>query len=287
MANLNNHIVVVTGSTGGIGNALVASSIKRGANVVAIGRSDNKLEELLSKFNTEKLTTLKIDLMNENYEAISEKLKNRLNEMLLVNDELKVSILINNAGVSSRSSVQSTNMDVYEKLMKINLFSGISLTKTIIPFFKEKSNSCYLINISSLQGYLPLPYRSGYSMTKFAMQSFGDCLRSELYGDDKTSHIHVVTVSPSYVQTKISVNALKGNGDTFQREENHIYDTGDTPEYIAECTFNAISGKGKPKSDVLFGGIVHRLAVWLKFISPWFYTIIMSRRARNQKTVYS
>src|SRR5690606_21531087 len=117
--------------------------------------------------------------------------------------------LILNAGLSQRSLVEETKMEVYRELMEVNYFGNIALTKAMLPSFVTQ-NSGHFVVISSLVGKFGTPYRSGYSASKHALHGYFDSLRAELMM--KQQNIDVTIICPGFVSTNISYNALGGEG---------------------------------------------------------------------------
>lgn len=146
-----------------------------------------------------------------------------------------IDILINNGGVSVRSDVLSTAMDVDIKVMLVNYFGSVALTKGASTFFALRNffaSFCVRISIlnfpaalptmlkrkeglvvcvSSVQGKFSLPHRSAYSASKHAMQAFCDSLRAEV----AEHNVKVLCVSPGYINTALSLNALTGSGRNY------------------------------------------------------------------------
>src|SRR6185369_9380286 len=91
------------------------------------------------------------------------------------------------------------------EVFETNLFATLEGMKAVVPIMKQQGGGT-LINISSVAGHIPLPFHSIYSGTKFAMNAIGKAARIELAGPG----INVLTVSPGYVRTDFSVNAVQG-----------------------------------------------------------------------------
>lgn len=140
-----------------------------------------------------------------------------------------IDILINNGGISNRGAVNETNVDVDIKVMLVNYFGTVALTKgkvivnccicvsnelfvllAVLPTMLARGSG-HVVAVSSVQGRIAIPNRSAYAASKHALQAFCDTLRAEV-----SSHgIKVTVVSPGYIQTKLSLNALTGSGQTY------------------------------------------------------------------------
>lgn len=102
-----------------------------------------------------------------------------------------VDILINNGGISVRANIINTALDVDLKIMTVNYFGSVALTKAILPSMVKRQigHVCF---ISSVQGKFALPHRSAYSASKHALQAFADSLRAEV----SNKNITVTCISP-------------------------------------------------------------------------------------------
>src|SRR5215469_11851519 len=90
-----------------------------------------------------------------------------------------IDVLVNNAGVTQRSLVKDTELDVYRKLMKVNFFGAVAVTKAVLPAMVEARHG-HIVVISSLVGKFGTPLRSGYAAAKHALHGFFDSLRAEV-----------------------------------------------------------------------------------------------------------
>lgn len=122
----------------------------------------------------------------------------------------RIDVLINNAGISQRSWCVDTSLDVYRRLFEVDVFGQIALTKAVLPIMLTQGSGHIAIT-SSVAGKLGAPLRTGYSMAKHAVMGFFDALRCEVAHQG----IHVSTITPGSVQSQVSVNALRGDGESF------------------------------------------------------------------------
>ncbi|KAF5269859.1 hypothetical protein FQR65_LT17911 [Abscondita terminalis] len=119
-----------------------------------------------------------------------------------------IDILINNGGISCRGSINNTTIDVFKNLMTVNYLGTVAFTKEILPHMIQRQQG-HIAFMSSIQGLIAIPYRAAYAATKHALQAFGDSLRAEIANDN----IYVTVLSPGYVRTALSINALTESGD--------------------------------------------------------------------------
>ena len=108
----------------------------------------------------------------------------------------RIDLLFNNGGVSQRSYVTETQMDVYHRLMNINYFGTVALTKSVLPTMIEQQSGKIIV-ISSLMGKFASPLRSGYAAAKHALHGFFDSLRLEMHANN----IGVLMVCPGFIKT--------------------------------------------------------------------------------------
>ncbi|CAI5455078.1 unnamed protein product [Caenorhabditis angaria] len=193
--DFKNKVVVITGASSGIGKALAFELQKRGAKVILLARSVNKLKEICEELKT-------AFPLNQNepiyyYFDINEVENGPWNSIP------KIDILVNNAGLSMRGSIESTPINVHRQVMDTNFFGHVEVTRLLLP--KIDPNGC-IVATSSVQGKVALPYRCSYSASKHAIQAFCDSLRAE----EKVRH--VLCVSAGYINTGFGSRALDAEG---------------------------------------------------------------------------
>lgn len=252
--------VWITGASSGIGRELAIEVSKLGGICILSARSEDKLLETKKLTQNENLhLILPLDVTKE------EAIENAYSKLI---QEGPIDILINNAGVSQRSTTESTDMVVYRSLMEVNYFAVVKLTKTVMPdMLKRKSGS--IVTISSIAGKVGPPYRSGYAASKHALHGFFDSLRSEV------SHrgLHIMIVCPGYINTPIAMNAMNGKGEKYNKRDEENAE-GLDPNDLAKRIVKAIVAK---KNEVYFGKFEVN-AVRLKRLWPGLLTKLLSRK---------
>jgi dehydrogenase/reductase SDR family protein 7B len=201
MSNLQNKVIWLTGASSGIGEALAYALAKENVKLILSARREDELQHVADKTQlpTADYLILPLDL------SAPETFESKKSEALKKFGH--IDILINNGGVSQRSLAKDTLVEVDRKIMEVNYFGTIALTKVLLPdFIKQKSG--LLVVVSSAVGKFGSPWRSGYSASKHALHGFFDSLRAEIYNDG----IKVLLVCPGFIQTNVSVNALIGTG---------------------------------------------------------------------------
>lgn len=207
MKESKEKVIWITGASSGIGEALTYAYSKNGYNIIISSRNKEALENVKNKATKpNSIYVLPLDISQ--MATLPEKTEEALAAFGTI------TILINNAGVSQRSLVIDTPMEVYQKLMEINYLGTVALTKALLPHFIEQKKGRFVV-VSSLMGKFSSPYRSGYCGTKHALHGFFDALRMEHEKDG----IGVTLICPGFVQTNVAKNALTADGSAQNKED--------------------------------------------------------------------
>lgn len=258
--NFKNKNIWITGASSGIGEALTIAFTQAGANVVLSGRRVEALEAVAARCNPSVKTWIEpLDVTDLDVIPV-------FAERVLLNTG-GIDILVNNAGISQRSLFMDTDLKVMDRIMQINYYGVIALTKAVLPSMIERGGG-HFVMMSSLAGKFGTPLRTGYCASKHAVQGFADALRAE------TVHqgIQVTTFCPGYIKTKISFNAVKGDG-VKQNKMDKGQEGGMLPEVFAKKALNAIY---KGKKEVIIGG-TETLGIYFKRFFPNLFFKFISR----------
>ena len=200
---LEGKVVVVTGASMGIGEAIAKVFAEEGASVVLLSRDAARAEAARVRIGClDRTAALSCDVRHS--EDIDRVLA------LTLHHFKRVDVWINNAGHGLLDSVAQTDMQACHELFETNFFGAMSAMQAVIPVMRQQGEGedrGTIINISSVAGHIPLPFHASYSATKFALNAIGKAAGVEL----KKEGIHVLTVCPGYVQTAFSENAVRGN----------------------------------------------------------------------------
>lgn len=260
--SFKNKIIWITGASSGIGEALTYALHKKGARLIISSRRKEALQEVKSRCagNTDHIHVLPLDL------AETEKLPQKTTRALQIYGH--IDYLFNNGGVSQRSLAVETDMSVIRKIMDINFFGTIALTKAVLPAMIDR-NSGHIVVTSSVMGKFGTRMRSTYAASKHALHGWFDCLRQEVADHS----INVTLVCPGFIKTNVTVNALKGDGSKLG-EMSQGQEHGMSPE---ECAQKMLAGVAKRKDELYIGG-KETLGVYLKRLSPG----LLNRLLRSQ-----
>ena len=188
---LNNRVALLTGAGGGIGSAIAVKLAKMGADVILFGGNNlANLEKTASAVRDlgKKAEIIAGDLTDINF---IESGFNRAVELFG-----KIDILINNAGIAINSTLEQTSMEMFDKILAINVRAPYALTKTALPTLK-KSDRASIINIASVVAHAGYPNQSAYTASKHALIGFTKSLAQEVYKDGVRVHV----ISPGGVYT--------------------------------------------------------------------------------------
>ena len=200
MSFFTNKVVWITGASSGIGEALVYACVREGAKVIISARRTDELERVRQASNSSSVYVLPLDLVQaDTFTAKTEEAIRAFGQ---------VDILVHNGGISQRSWVAETDMDVHRRVMEVDYFSYVALTKAILPHFQTRKTGHFVV-ISSVMGKIGTPMRSAYAAAKHALHGFFDCLRAEVW----PQNIQVTIICPGYIRTNVSLNALTAKGE--------------------------------------------------------------------------
>lgn len=232
------QVVWITGASSGIGEALAVAWSREGARVVLSARNRAELERVRNACaNPDMHVVRPLDLTSvEDINAAASE---------VLRDLGKVDVLVHSGGVSQRSLVVGTDLATDRAIMDLNYFGSVALTKAVLPSMLAR-RAGHIVPISSVIGHVGIPMRSAYAASKHALHGFFDALRAET---DRQG-IRVTIVCPGYIRTKVSENALRGDGTRHgQLDETHA--DAMLPEVAAP---RIIDGVAKNKLEVRVGG---------------------------------
>ena len=254
-----NKVIWITGASSGIGEALVKAFAAKGAKLVLSSRRKEELERVKKecKLTNENCLILPLDLSNTS--GIDSLTKNVIDKFH------RIDVLVNNGGISQRSLAKETPIEIDRKIMEVNFFGQVAITKSVFPFMlKQKSGQ--IIVISSISGKFGFWLRTAYASSKHALHGFFESLRLETEADG----VKILIAVPGKIQSNISIHALKKDGS-----KHNVMDKSQEAGMPAEeCAAIILDAMKKNKEEILIGGREIK-AVWLKRHFPkWFGKVI-------------
>jgi len=258
---LAGKVVVVTGASMGIGEAIAKAFAEEGASLMLLSRDVARAEAARMRIGlADRTAALACDVRN------SEEIDRVL--ALTLHHFKRVDVWVNNAGRGLMDSVAQVEAPAIHDLFETNFFGAISAMQAVIPVMRQQGGGS-IINISSVAGHIPLPFHAAYSATKFALNAMGKGAGVEL----KKDNIHVLTVCPGYVRTAFSDNAERGK-DVKRVRPGRV--RGVTAERVARAT---LRGYMKQKREVIVPWTMH-VPVKLYQLFPTLVEMAMERMAK-------
>jgi short-subunit dehydrogenase len=201
---MDGKVVVVTGASMGIGEAIAKVFADEGASVVLLSRDASRAEAARHRVgHTDRTLALACDVRNR--EDVDRALA------LTLHHFDRVDVWVNNAGVGIRDSVADIEMSALRELFETNFFGTIACMQEVIPAMREEGGGS-IVNISSVAGHIPVPFMTLYCASKFALNALGKGARMEL----KRDHINVLTVCPGYVSTDFGEHLVANRQGTVR-----------------------------------------------------------------------
>jgi short-subunit dehydrogenase len=266
MTKLAGKVVWITGASSGIGEALVYKLAQKNAKLIISARRKEELERVKGncRSNTQAdVRILPLDLASPTTHQLSVEAAIQMFG--------RVDVLINNGGISQRSFASDTKVEVDRRLMEVNYFGAVTLTKYVLPHFIQHRSGHFVV-VTSITGIFGTPYRSGYAATKHALHGFYDSLRAELWREN----IKVTIIAPGFIHTSITLSAVTGDGTPLGKMDAAQY-KGKPAGWCAKKIISAIE---KNKEEVYIGGR-EVLGVYVKrFFPGWFSRIIRKAKVR-------
>ena len=261
-----NKVAIITGSNQGIGRELALQLGGYGAKIVINGRNKEKLASVRNELEEQHIETLVIsgDISSQ---AFCERL---IDETVAHFGQLD--ILINNAGISAKASLEEGSLDVFQKVIEINLLGTAYASKFAIPHLKKTQGS--LLFISSLAGIHGLPYFTSYSTSKMALTALAESLRLELHGQN----IHVGTAYVGFTETAAEKTFYnkKGALEVLQKRKN----VKPTPLPV---TVDQLIRQIKNRKKSIYHGAMGKMNNVLNRISPGFVEFFLKKSLHKFK----
>lgn len=260
----SNKVVWITGASSGIGEATAYRFAQEGARIIITALEDDLSRQVVRRckeLGAPDAKALPFDLaQTDQLDILAEAAWNAFG---------RIDIFYNNAGISQRGTTVETEMRVIRKVMDIDYFAPVVLTKNILPRMIVQGGGQLAVT-TSINGRFGFPMRCAYSSAKHALYGFFETVAAEYY-DQK---IRVTIVCPGRVQTNISLHALEKDGSRHGKMDAGQA-SGCTPQQAAKKIVRAIA---KGKREVLVGRY-ELLMVYIKRFFPG----LCARIARNIK----
>ncbi|MEJ1222119.1 SDR family oxidoreductase [Sediminicola sp. 1XM1-17] len=255
---MESKVVLITGGSSGIGKSIGIFLSSKGYKVYGTTRSLGKYPDF------DHFSLLELDVSVP--ESISEAIQK------LLEKEGRLDVLINNAGIGITGPIEETPHEEIQKAFNTNFHGPIHMMKAVLPAMRQQ-HSGLIINITSIAGYMGLPYRGIYSATKGALELVTEAMRMET----KDFGVHITNLAPGDFATNIASGRYHAPvepkspykvpyGNTLKMINDHVND-GKDPICVAEAVF-AIIRTDRPKIHYKVGAFMQKFSLFLKKILP-------------------
>lgn len=256
---LEGQIAWVTGASSGIGSALARALADRGARVILSARREAELRRVRDDCSRSgEHWVWPVDL--EQVDQLPEVAR------AVVETTGGVDLLVHAAGLGHRDRVERTQLAVDRRLMELNYFAPVALTKALLPSLLERRGR--ILVVSSILGKIGVPGSSAYCASKHALHGFFEALRAETHHEG----LHVTLLCPGFVRTEAGAKALTGDG---QPAGGAIPTSGMQPEMVADRAIEALL---RESEEAVLGGR-ETIGVHLRRLSRRLSTRLVRRKA--------
>ncbi len=247
------RVVLITGASSGVGKATAETFVANGDKVYGVARRDFKLDGVE--------TILGDITSNEDIKRIVG---------TIIDKEGHIDVLVNNAGMGISGAIEFCDIDNVIRQMDVNFLGAVRLTQQVLPYMR-KNNGGMIINVSSIAGFVPIPYQAYYSASKSALESWALALRTEV----KPFGIKVAVIQPGDIKTGFTSARIKSVGDTegvyearesksiakMEKDEQH----GMSPYKVAKVVLK-VSKRKNPAPTKTVGALYKFLSILIKFL---------------------
>lgn len=249
-------IILITGASSGIGKAIGEFLHNKGFTVYGTSRNPEKVVNSVFP-----LIALEVCSVESIQSAIAK----------VISISGRIDVLINNAGVGILGPLEEIPTEEIRNNFETNLFGPIEVMKAVLPHMRAQKSGL-IINITSIAGYMGLPYRSVYSASKGALEYVTEALRMEV----KPFGIEITNVAPGEFATNIAAHRYHvpvATNSAYSNYERTVYvinsqvGGGDDPIKMGEAIFKIINTP-KPKVHYKIGPFMSRFSIVLKRVLP-------------------
>jgi short-subunit dehydrogenase len=263
--NYRGKTVWITGASSGIGAELARQFALEGARVLISSHESEELEDVRKSLESvsKEVHAIVFNLGHpQEVEATAQKVLKEFGT---------VDVLMNNGGISTRAEAMDANIELDRKVMEIDYFSGVILTKALLPKMIEQGYG-HIGVTSSISGKFGWPQRSAYAAAKHALFGF----YKSLWAETNKKGIRVTLFSPGRVRTNISKHALLKDGKEHGKMDPG-QDRGISP---ATCARKMIRAMKRNRKDVLIGK-GELIMVWIHKYCKFLYYSLINRLPAN------
>ncbi|MEQ8323854.1 MAG: SDR family oxidoreductase [Vicingaceae bacterium] len=265
MESLIDKVVIITGASSGIGRALAYEMAGKKARLSLAARNVEALKKVENEIESHA-----DDVMIHQTDVTDELQCKDLIERTMEHFG-RIDVLINNAGISMRATLENMDLEVFRKVVDVNLMGAVYCTKYALPYLLKSKGS--VVGVSSIAGYVGLPARTAYSSSKYALQGFLDALRTE----NRKTGLHVLVACPGYTESNIRKRALNAEG-TSQDESPLKEDKIMPASEVARAITKAIERRKRTLTLTTEG----KMAVFFSKFFPSFIEAMVFKKVSSE-----
>lgn len=259
MSPSHQRVAVITGVSSGIGLACAAHLAQQGVRIYGLSRRAPETA-------IPNLTFIQTDVTDN--ASVREAVR------IVLRNEGRIDILINNAGFGIAGSIEDTSAEEAAGQLDVNLLGALRLTSAVLPTMRRQ-RSGYILNMGSIGGLIAIPFQGIYSASKFALEGLTESLRLEV----RSLGIRVVLIEPgdhrtaftqarSFTAASAMNPAYRANFDRAVNRMAADEQGGPAPDRIARLVLRVINTRN-PRLRYTAGPTLQRAAIWLKRLFPY------------------
>lgn len=278
---MTQRIAAVTGASRGIGRATALELARRGYRVFALARSEPELDELRRDApGPGVVVPIVMDVTNEASR------RDATDRIMNETDQYGVDVLVNSAGYGQMGPMEEIPADLLRRQLDVNVVALLAFTQPFLPAMRERRHG-YVVNLSSVAGFVATPFMGAYNASKFALEGMSDALRLELapFG------VRVIVIEPGPIPTSFgrvaSEEAVVGSASPYERYYGRFRAThglvgrfARSPQAVARLIANAVeSARPRPRYTITPPA---KLALLARFVPgrllDWGYRLAVGLR---------
>lgn len=258
----NGKTIWITGASSGIGEALAHALSDKGAKLILSARRSSELERVkMECAHPELIDIIPMDL------SMPDSVDKALTDCL--NRHTRIDMLFNNGGISQRAEAIHTDIEIVRRVMEIDFFSNIAISKSVALRMKEQGGG-HIIVTSSLMGKWGFYLRSAYAAAKHALHGYYDSMRMEV----EPFNIQITLLTPGFIASEISKHALNDKGVATGEMDNNQA----TGMSTSQCAQEILKGVAAGKTEFGIGG-KELLGLKLRRLVPALFEKILRKQS--------
>lgn len=244
---------LITGASGGIGEAIARKLAVRKQNLVLVARNESKLKALAEKLTKQHPISVEYISADLSTAGAAQKVFDETQKR-----QLEIEMLINNAGIGSGGEFSELSLQSELDMLQLNISSLVALTHLFLQEMKARKSGT-IINVASMASFIPIPYMTTYSASKVFVRHFTQALTQE----SKAYNVHAMLLCPGLTKTNFN-NAAGIENEIGKRLGTEYGRSTQTPEQVADELLNALD----KRKYYIVSGRMNRMAARLSALLP-------------------